>query len=301
VIGHVVDRNEHDARTYFLNRAARVYSVVVPVLFLTLLMDLCGRWVAPDIYKEHLSSWVALKESARLVTSLTFINQYWQINIPAGYDISFWSLSYEVTYYVVFGLWHFGGQRCRLLAVALLALAGPYIAALFSLWLIGLASHRLSRKQALTQRQGSVLLGISVTCLGIAPYFAQFFSEDTPFGGGILGFAQFFVIGVPFAGAIVGLSYSGITLESSRWSDFVQWAAGATFTIYLLHFPLGFLIHALIPDKWPLGVRWISIFSAVVGASFLVASCSERRKESWRKILKAGERASGYFSVPFKS
>ena len=71
VIGHTVDRKETDAHSYFLNRAARVYSVVVPVLLLTLLLDSCGRWLAPDAYGTTLNFWGVCKELAKLLFSLT--------------------------------------------------------------------------------------------------------------------------------------------------------------------------------------------------------------------------------------
>src|SRR5450631_4600597 len=96
VIGYAVDRNETDARSYFLNRAARVYSVVIPVLFLTLLLDSYGRWLAPDVYSDTLNVWNIFKEVAKLITSLTFINQAWHLNIAAGSNVPFWSLAYEV-------------------------------------------------------------------------------------------------------------------------------------------------------------------------------------------------------------
>jgi peptidoglycan/LPS O-acetylase OafA/YrhL len=186
---------------------------------------------------------------------------------------------------VVFGLWYFGGARLRLCAVALMAAAGPYIAALFSLWLLGFGCYRLCKRIALTRAQGRALLLFCSLCLGLAPYLAQFFSEHTPFGGGIIGFGQFFVAGIPFAGTIVGFAFADIPLARSRWAGPIRWAAGATFTIYLLHFPLGVLVHALVPQTWPLAGRWFGIFGLLVGICFVIAECSERRKESWRRAL----------------
>jgi peptidoglycan/LPS O-acetylase OafA/YrhL len=285
VIGYAVDRTETDARSYFLNRAARVYSVVIPVLLLTLLLDTCGRWLAPDVYNETLTVWNVFKELAKLLISLTFINQAWHLNISAGYNVPFWSLAYEVPYYVVFGLWYFGGTRWRLCAVALMAAAGPHIAALFSLWLLGFGCFRLCKRIALTRAQGRALLLFCSLCLGMAPYLAQFFSEYTPFGGGIIGFGQFFVVGIPFAGTIVGFAFADISLARSRLAKPIRWSAGATFTIYLLHFPLGFLVHALVPQTWALGARWFGIFGLLVVVCFVIAEFSERRKESWRRVL----------------
>jgi peptidoglycan/LPS O-acetylase OafA/YrhL len=283
VIGYVVDRNETDARSYFLNRAARIYSVAIPALFLTFLLDTCGRWLAPDVYHATVNVWSVFKELAQLLISLTFINMAWHLHIFPGSNVPFWSLAYEVPYYVVFGLWYFGGVRLRLCAVALMAAAGPYIATLFSLWLLGFGCYRLCKRIALTRAQGRALLLFCSLCVGIAPYLAQFFSEDTPFGGGIIGFGQYFVVGIPFAGTIVGFAFADISL--ARWSGPIRWASGATFTIYLVHFPLGALLHVLVPNTWPLVGRWFGIFGVLVFVCFLIAECSERRKETWRRTL----------------
>jgi len=285
VIGYAVDRNETDARSYFLDRAARVYSVVIPVLFLTLLLDTCGQWLAPDVYSQTLTVWNVFKELAKLLISLTFINQIWHLNISAGHNVPFWSLAYEVPYYIVFGLWYFGGTGWRLCAVALMAAAGPYIAALFGLWLLGFGCYRLCKRITLTPAQGRALLFFCSLCLCVAPYLAQFFTEDTPFGGGIIGFGQYFIAGIPFAGTIVGFAFADISLARSRLAGPIRWAAGATFTIYLLHFPLGLFALVLAPQTWALAVRWFGIFGALVVVCFIVAEFSERRKESWRRVL----------------
>ena len=43
VIGYAVHEREKDARSYFVGRAARVYSVAVPALVLTLMSELAWR------------------------------------------------------------------------------------------------------------------------------------------------------------------------------------------------------------------------------------------------------------------
>jgi peptidoglycan/LPS O-acetylase OafA/YrhL len=47
VISYVVDQKEITARRYFVSRAARVYSVALPALMLTLLLDCFGRYLSP--------------------------------------------------------------------------------------------------------------------------------------------------------------------------------------------------------------------------------------------------------------
>src|SRR5579875_667998 len=47
VIAHATARGERSAATYFVNRAARIYSVAVPAIALTLACDFIGRWIDP--------------------------------------------------------------------------------------------------------------------------------------------------------------------------------------------------------------------------------------------------------------
>jgi hypothetical protein len=83
--------------------------------------------------------------------------------------------------------------------------------------------------------------------------------EETPFEGGIIGLGQFFMAGIPFAGTIVGFTFADIQLTSSRWARLIRWAAGATFTLYLLQYPLGYLLHAVLPNTWPPAGRWLGM------------------------------------------
>jgi peptidoglycan/LPS O-acetylase OafA/YrhL len=89
--------------------------------------------------------------------------------------------------------------------------------------------------------------------------YCPIFLEETPFEGCITGLGQFFMAGIPFAGTIVGFTFADIQLTSSRWARLIRWAAGATFTLYLLHYPLVYLLHAVLPNTWPLAGRWLGM------------------------------------------
>jgi peptidoglycan/LPS O-acetylase OafA/YrhL len=168
-------------------------------------------------------------------------------------------------------------------AIALLFALGPYIALLFSLWLVGMGCYYFYRTITLTQRQGIMLLTVSLVLLGAAPYLAQFFSEASPFGGGMVGLIQFFLAGIPFAGTIIGFRFAGLSLDVV--APAIRWAAGATFTIYLVHMPLGVLLHAMVPGTWPIGIRWFGIFTVVILVCFALAQFTERRKDAWRRLI----------------
>lgn len=279
VIAYSVSRKEKDARSYFVNRAARVYSVVVPMLVLTLALDTYGRWIDPKAYFIGFEA-----EAVRLLVSLTFVNQAWQWNLPAGTDVPFWSLAYEVPYYLVFGLWFFArAWWWRLLAFGIMVAGGPRIAILFTLWLLGFGCYHLCQRVRLPPLHGRLLLLLSAVLMAITPNFARYLSPDVPFRGTIVDLSQFFLVGIPFAGTIVGFAFSDISL--ARWHEPIKWMAGATFTLYLLHFPLGFVLHLIIPQTLPIAMRWVITLSVILVATFVVAEFTERRKDSWRRAI----------------
>ena len=189
-------------------------------------------------------------------TSLSFINQAWHLNISAGSNVRL--TKFHTTWFSVSGT---SGEPVGAFA-PLRSWRLPDRTALFTLWLLGFGCYQLCKRTALTRTQGRTLLLFCSLCLGMT--LVQFFSEGTPFEGGIIGFGQFFLVGIPFAGTIVGFAFADIPLARSRWATRIRWAAGATFTIYLLHFPLGMLVHALVPHTWPLAGRWFGIFSLLL-------------------------------------
>ena len=194
-----------------------------------------------------------------------------------GSNVPFWSLSYEVPYYLIFGLWFFGRYSWRLAAVTLLVAVGPYVAFLFSLWLVGLGCYWLCERFTLSPTQGRSLFLFSLLLLALSPHFAAYFSEQTPFGGGFISLIQFFLAGIPFGGCIIGFKFA--RLSFGRVSTAIRWAAGATFTIYLVHFPLGLLLRETIPSDWPLVIRWFSIFGILLLSYYAIAQFTERKKD----------------------
>ena len=166
VIGFVTDGKEKDAVTYGVARAARIYSVALPALLLTFILDDFGRSMRPDLYTE---SWgyVANGRWWQFFSGLFFVNRVWGINVPQGSNLAYWSLGCEVIYYLIFGLAMFARRPWNItLALVTIFLAGPLTALLFPLWLLGVWSYRIccappiSRNVGLPIFLGSIILWI---------------------------------------------------------------------------------------------------------------------------------------------
>nr|WP_294559840.1 acyltransferase [uncultured Rhodopila sp.] len=294
VIGCVTDGRERSARVYAVNRAARLWSVALPVLLLTLVLDRAGSALRPDLYTAaaiphyHPDGWLG-----RYLLSAVFLNQTWHLDITPGTDWPYWSLGYEPWYYVIFGMAIFAPGRVRVAATVIGAtLAGPKVLALFPLWLAGFACSRLSRNLRPSPRSGAVLAAASVA--GWIAYEARAVHHGRLFGlgpdvFGRLEFAQDYLIGALFAVHLIGICHlSGpIGRRLGRFARPIRWLAGSTFSLYLMHYPVMQFLNAARPWPRESPVSRVLLFGLTLAAVFLFAEVSERRKPAWRRAIAA--------------
>ena len=72
---------------------------------------------------------------------------------------------------------------------------------------------------------------------------------------------------------------------SSTTERVIRWAAGATFSLYLFHYPILTFLYAL-PFYNPANpIHWALIFVVTIIACFALAEISERRLSAWRIII----------------
>jgi peptidoglycan/LPS O-acetylase OafA/YrhL len=293
VIGHVAASREGVPRSYIVNRMARVYSVAIPALLLTLVLDTVGSALNPGMYPADAPPHYDVdNQVGRYLLSALFLNQLWYLDIRPGTDWPYWSLGYEVWYYVIFGIALFAPRRIRVWAtLAAAAIAGPRILALFPLWLLGVACHRLT----LTTRQ-SVPLGavcVTVSVAGWIGYEALAFQH-----GRLYGFApdalgryellQDYLVAGLFALQLVGICHlsDGVARIMRPVAKPIRWLAGATFSIYLMHYPVLQFIAAALPWPGTTALARVLLLVLPLAAVFLMAEISERRKETWRRAIR---------------
>ena len=288
VISYATARQAETARSYALSRLARVYSVALPALILTFALDAMGRSVRPDLYS---SAWgyVAHSQAWQFTAGLLMLNQIWGLDVPQGSDLPYWSLGYEVWYYVIFGVAMFAPARWRGPAiVAALAFVGPAIAAMLPLWLMGLYGHRVCATRRLGRRAGWLL------CLGSLAIWIAYETCARPFVAALIpipallrrpSLVEDYIVGALFIAHIVGFDAISPALAAlvARVQRPIRWAAGATFTIYLLHLPVAQFLSTQVP--WP-PASWATratLFGGTLLVMFAVAEVTERQKNVWRR------------------
>lgn len=290
VIAFATDRPGQTAGRYAVHRAVRILSVTIPALLLSVcIAPVVGRWQVPlagPIPFPPETFWHAIW------TNLFFLGESsWFGRVLPPFNPPYWSLSYEVWYYVMFGTWAFCAPRWRWLAALAVALfAGLKIALLLPVWLLGVAVYRARIK---LDQDTALRLFILTALMAFAFYWFDFsvkiraavvlaapvFMQD------LHGSDQF--IGDYLLGAIVAANFVAAASMGSylrglvRWQTPIRYLASFTLSSYLLHMPLTVLI-------WSgFGVHSVAAYALLLVAGiFVVGSLTERRHRTIRQALE---------------
>jgi len=102
VIGYTVNSRNDNLRTFAISRTARIYSVVIPALILTFSLDFIRHSLSPSwhpLFAEPLPG----SEWSELLNAMLFTNEIWSQHTQIGSNGAYWSLGFEVWYYVALG------------------------------------------------------------------------------------------------------------------------------------------------------------------------------------------------------
>lgn len=263
LIGSSVLRKVHEKRfswrDYSLDRAARLYTVLLPGLLLGALWDTIGIHLfnATGIYSAELRPLgpnvpIYQRSFLDFVGNLLFLQTRF---VPVfGSNSPLWSLFNEAWYYVLFPLLVLFLIRKRRIYYLLLAAACLFVLREqtlgFIIWLFGCVVSLIK------ERRGPLTwLFISVCTLALA--------IALPFGNDL-------AIGISFA----FLLYWTLQLDrpiNSVVSNCVKSCAAFSYSLYILHFPALFLIRAAFTPRehWQPDARHL-LYSAGISAAVLL-------------------------------
>ena len=143
--GHTRDKT---AAEFAVNRAARIYSVAIPALVLGLAVSVFASWLQQRPLEYPLQ-----KPWLYLPIYLGFFGNFWFLAEVPPQNFPFWSLNFEVWYYVLFAaLWYLRGAVRWLAAGVLMLAVGPVILSLWPLWLAGSALYFLRDRLRMPSR-----------------------------------------------------------------------------------------------------------------------------------------------------
>lgn len=281
---------------YAIDRLARLLVVVLPALVIGGILDAIGLYClessthtgATDTYVLNNN----LAERLGWQTLLGNILFLQSIAVPPfGTNGPLWSLAYEFWFYIWFPALWVSWRRRRpspLLATLLLAWIVPNMLIGFACWLCGAALFRASRRsggQSLPPLRCLWLIVASVPFLGTLLYTRLF---------GLDG------VEIPLAFTFAVLLYTLLRADLSvpHWlRPLASYGAQASFSLYVLHFPIIAFAAALLLDDQRLPATGASI-ALVVGVlavaillSALFARHTERHTARVRSFFSGGRPA----------
>ena len=295
VIAYISATRENRPASYAASRISRVYSVVLPTLILTIVLDAIGRQLYPELYSYPFDKFVL-----RGLASLLLLNEVWFVSITSFSNVPFWSICYEFWYYVAFGIFAFFPRKMALALLALLALIlGPKIVLLAPIWMAGVVLYRWQRLNRIAEAWAWLLVVASLVGIvvfhqvGVTESVAEQFKMLVgPKWHAEFTFSKFFLSDYLLT-LLVLANFVGMRRVSFRLEAIlllierpVRFLAGYTFTLYLLHQPL-FLFWAAVIRGDPKGHGYWLLTTVMVALSVgLVGYFTESKRHLLKRWLE---------------
>lgn len=300
VIAYVAATKEQNWRTYTVARIARIYPVALTAIVLTCVADGIGNYLNHGYYlqaDQESAFYVPVSASAAL-RYLSFTNQTWYSHAVFGTDEPYWSLGFEVWYYVLFGLFLFVKKDLRLLVViAGLAVCGPNIILYLPVWLLGACTYWLTAGRtrhmrttsalallagsvllyALVRHKTQALLGSEVTVM----YYPQGLGQSA------INLCYYLLIGTAVAMSIVAVHQLADKLPAvpQGIEKCIRYLASGSFMLYLIHQPLLVMLAAAFAYTTTSGVAGALASAAALGSALVLAQMVEKRRSRITRLV----------------
>lgn len=313
VIRYVSLRTPGTFTSYTIDRASRIYSVLIPAVMLTGIVSLSFGYLPFGDLQN------ACAFALRILQTLLFTSWSWHQQVTLPSNGALWSISFECLFYLLYGACFYLRGRARILWLLLAAAwAGPEILTFFPVWLAGCLLYDLFfvLRQADTRKLAKtfVLSGISLLCLLCGfwhplqrlhlwvvnrYHFLQF--ADGPSHGVMhllwprIGHGAPISINAYPEAAVYFLVFLTLLLVADRapltdhslFRKLGSKLADATFPLYLLHLPLYCITVRLVGHPMRSNLAACLLLAAVLAISVLLAPAFNSLKTAARHLLRA--------------
>lgn len=252
VISFVATTKETSWQAYSASRLARIISVAFPALLLTALLMLAAEHELINSSKSVIDSdqWKILIHSLIFISQSTFSSSG-----MLSFNTPFWSINYEVWYYIIFGLAIFTSGSLRIIALAISSVAAGYkIMLLFPIWAMGILLFRIQKIPHKNNIAGLTILIFCGLIYGtlrvlniddlILEKTAHYIFGSRSAARDILAFSNQFLrdyfVSLIILAAFYGAYLCRFTFERflTKNEKIIRTCANSSFTIYLFHWPL---------------------------------------------------------------
>jgi peptidoglycan/LPS O-acetylase OafA/YrhL len=298
VIAYISTHRETDAPTYITARVSRLWSVAVPAIVLTLVLDTIGASLSPPMYN---GPW--FEDSApvlRTLANIFFVNEIWFYSIRAFSNGPYWSIGYEFWYYAIFGFAIFTTGAKRIVSIALVALLiGPKILLLLPVWLAGVWAfktelwHRLSTWIAAALFVSTVVGYVLLRFFGAVEFLDHAVTEmvGQEFASEKLRWSRYFLSSYSIGG-LIALNFVAARTLFSRFpaieipaAKAITYLAGFTFSLYLFHYPLLQFFSACADIFSITGHKRLAVVPATLAAVWVLGAWAEKQKGPLKHTL----------------
>jgi peptidoglycan/LPS O-acetylase OafA/YrhL len=309
LIRFVTCSRETNPREYSIDRASRIYSVVIPAMLATLVISGVCLLLNHDRFLHDWSPFFD-RPIARLALNLTFLSQMWGLNAAPFINSPFWSLGYECFYYVFYGFAIFlRGWKRIVVCTAAALLIGPQVMFLLPLWWLGCwmydAYHRVRSRRASVIALATLVAWFVIPALarlaGIGrmpfePAAILYSIANLPNPLPLLGQGIHRASMFAFAAGLVGGVLLFLTLlvvdlvpipANTSWKQKIRRIADGTFVIYLFHFPAMLLLSYIGALHAGSDLKNIAVIAAMVCALIVLAIPLDALKRRMRRSLRA--------------
>ncbi|MES2537970.1 MAG: acyltransferase [Pseudomonadota bacterium] len=144
VIAYSTEVNRQSVKQYAVARAARIYSVALPLLLAAFLIVFVVKSITPealpDVYQLD-------RAYLYLPFHLLFMGELWQLAELPPWLEQYWSLSYEVWYYILFAaVYYSSGVRRIFFGGIVFLIIGYKLWLLLPVWLSGVCLYHWQKK-----------------------------------------------------------------------------------------------------------------------------------------------------------
>jgi peptidoglycan/LPS O-acetylase OafA/YrhL len=289
LVAHAVVRKPDQGLVgYLLDRGSRIYSVALPLLLVSFACAALGLIEATPRYQ--LDKWPIY-----LPLFSVFLNQSFGFREVPLQLFPWWSLAFEVWYYVLFGCAFFLRGKTRWIVCALVFLVmGGRLWMLMPVWLGGVIAllvpyERLSPRAAVVLAISSVLaffafkisgLELAIRTITLEPWGGI---QPRPFGNATYFTTDY--VTMPLAVLHLVAMRRLLTDQKIPFTFLIKSFADVSFCLYLLH-PLLFSL-------WSEGLgrrnggtaETLGVLALTIFITFVAAPLTEYRRQQWRDIM----------------
>jgi peptidoglycan/LPS O-acetylase OafA/YrhL len=290
LIAFTVSKKNKGSHRYLVDRFSRLYSVVLPALLFTFVIDFIGKHFNPSAYLNQIAP---DHQIFRFILNATFTQQIWGFCTKPSSNGPFWSISYEFWYYILFWAFCYLTGTKRYIGIIILSLfIGPKILLLFPVWIFGVLAYNYSYKITMGVRSATMLFIATLVLVCILSFLwdFSFFEDKFVFGSAPLYFSSRFVFDWVY-GALVAVNLFCLNTVSESINipagieSVIKYLSSITFSLYLFHLPVLIFMGAIIPYNKSSYVQTITLLGTVLTIVALLALLTEKQRDHWKELF----------------